>query len=174
MVDIHCHILPGLDDGADTLETSLQMAEMAIAEGVTHVVGTPHANSQYKFDPELIRQRRDELQSAVGARLTLATGCDFHLSYENLQDIQKNPQKYTINQKNYLLVEFADFAIPPSMDDTLHQLHLAGLSPIITHPERNALLRAQPERMYRWLHQGCARRSALRSGCVMMGDSPAS
>ncbi len=155
MVDIHCHILPGLDDGADTLETSLQMAEMAIAEGVTHVVGTPHANSQYKFDPELIRLRRDELQSAVGGRLTVATGCDFHLSYENLQDLQINPQKYTINQKNYLLVEFADFAIPPSMDDTMHQLQLAGLSPIITHPERNSLLRAQPERMYRWLHQGC-------------------
>jgi protein-tyrosine phosphatase len=155
MVDIHCHILFGLDDGADSLETSMQMAEMAIAEGVTHVVGTPHANSTYKFVPELIRKRRDELQAAVGDRLILATGCDFHLSYENLQDLQKNPQKYTINQKQYLLVEFADFAIPPSMDDTLHQLQLAGLSLIITHPERNALLRAQPERMYRWLHQGC-------------------
>ena len=155
MVDIHCHILPGLDDGADTLETSIQMAEMAIADGVTHVVGTPHANLQYEFDPELIRQRKDELQSAVGDRLTLATGCDFHLSYENLVDIEKNPQKYTINQKNYLLMEFADFAIPPAMDDALHQLQLAGLSLIITHPERNALLRAQPERMYRWLHQGC-------------------
>jgi protein-tyrosine phosphatase len=155
MVDIHCHILPGMDDGADTLETSIQMAEMAIADGVTHVVGTPHANSQYKFDPELIRQRRSELQAAVGDRLALATGCDFHLSFENLQDLFKYPQKYTINQKNYLLVEFADFAIPPSMDDTMHQLQLAGLSPIITHPERNAMLRAKPERLYRWLHQGC-------------------
>ena len=155
MVDIHCHILPGLDDGADTLETSVQMAEMAIADGITHVVGTPHANSQFRFDPELVRQRCDELQSRVGARLTLATGCDFHLSFENLQDIQKDPHKYTINQKNYLLVEFADFAIPPTMDDTMHQLQLMGLSPIITHPERNALLRVQPERMYRWLHQGC-------------------
>src|SRR5579862_5181750 len=154
MVDIHCHILPGLDDGADTLETSVQMAEMAIADGVTHIVGTPHANSVYKFDPELIRHRRDELQAAVGDRLILATGCDFHLSFENLQDIQKNLHKYTINQKNYLLVEFADFAIPPSMDDTMHQLQLIGLSPIITHPERNALLRVKAERMYRWLHQG--------------------
>lgn len=155
MVDIHCHILPGMDDGADTLETSIQMAEMAIADGITHVVGTPHANSHFKFNPDLIRQRRDELQAAVAGRLTLATGCDFHLSFENLQDIQTNPHKYTINQKNYLLVEFADFAIPTSMDDTLHQLQLMGLSPIITHPERNGLLRAQPERMYRWLHQGC-------------------
>jgi len=155
MVDIHCHIFFGLDDGADTLETSIQMAEMAIADGVTHVVGTPHANSNYKFDPAVIRQRRDELQRAVGDRLILATGCDFHLNFENLQSLQTDQKKYTINQKNYLLVEFADFAIPPSMDETLHQLQLAGLSPIITHPERNALLRAQPERMYRWLHQGC-------------------
>ena len=154
MVDIHCHILPGLDDGADTMETSIQMAESAIADGVTHVVGTPHANSTYPFVPELIRQRRDELQAALGDRLKLATGCDFHLSFENLQDIEKNPQKYTINQKNYLLVEFAEFAIPPSMDDTMHHLQLIGLSPIITHPERNALLRTKPERMYRWLHQG--------------------
>ena len=154
MIDIHCHILPGMDDGADTMETSIQMAEMAIADGITHVVATPHANSQYKFDPETIRQRRDELQAAVGDRLTLATGCDFHLSFDNLQDLEKNPQKYTINQKHYLLVEFADFSIPPSLDDTMHRLHLIGLSPIITHPERNAMLRTKPDRMYRWLHQG--------------------
>jgi len=155
MVDIHCHILPGLDDGASTLEDSVQMAEMAIADGITHVVATPHANAQYKFDPDVIRQRREELEQQLGGRLTLATGCDFHLSYENIQDLHKNPQKYTINQKHYLLVEFADFAIPPTMDETLHQLQLAGLSPIITHPERNALLRTKPQKLYRWLHQGC-------------------
>jgi protein-tyrosine phosphatase len=154
MVDIHCHILHGLDDGADSLETSVQMAEMAIADGVTHVVGTPHANSHYKFEPEVIRQRREELQAAVGDRLKLTTGCDFHLNFENLQDLEKNPQKYTIHQKNYLLVEFADYSIPPSLDDTMHRLHLLGLSPIITHPERNPMLRTKPERMYRWLHQG--------------------
>lgn len=155
MVDIHCHILPGLDDGAENMDLSIQMAEMAIADGITHVVGTPHANSRYPFNPELIRRRRDELQAHVAGRLILATGCDFHLSFENLQDIKKHPQKYTIHQKQYLLVEFDEFSIPTGMDDTLHQLQLAGLSPIITHPERNGLLRAQPERMYRWLHQGC-------------------
>ena len=155
MVDIHCHILPGLDDGPDSLDESLKMAEMAIEDGITHVVGTPHANDEFKFSPELVRERRDELQRLVGDRLQLATGCDFHLSFENLQDIHQNPQKYTIHQKQYLLVELADFAIPPTMDDTLHHLQLEGLSPIITHPERNGLIRAKPERLYRWLHQGC-------------------
>jgi len=171
MVDIHCHILHGLDDGADKLETSIQMAEMAIAEGITHVVATPHANSQFKFDPELIRQRRDELQGIVGDRLKLATGCDFHLSFENLQDLEKNPQKYTINQKTYLLVEFADFSIPPSMDDTMHRLHLMGLSPVITHPERNAMLRTKPERMYRWLHQGSYAQITAQSLLGRFGSS---
>jgi protein-tyrosine phosphatase len=155
MVDIHCHILPGLDDGAETIEQSLAMAEMAIEDGITHVVGTPHSNGEYRFDPALIRRRRDELQERLGGRLTLATGCDFHLSFENIQDLRANPAKYTINQKNYLLVEFADFSIPPSSDETLHQLQLLGLSPIITHPERNRLIRAKPEQLCKWLRQGC-------------------
>jgi protein-tyrosine phosphatase len=155
MVDIHCHILPGLDDGPDSLEEALKMAEMAVTDGITHVVATPHADDQYRFSPDLVHQRRNELQAGLGGRLTLATGCDFHLSFENLQRLYEHPTHYTINQKNYLLVEFADFAIPPTIEETLHQLHLAGLSPIITHPERNGLIRAQPEKLYRWIHQGC-------------------
>jgi protein-tyrosine phosphatase len=131
------------------------MAEMAIADGITHVVATPHANSMYAFDPAAVKKLRDELQEKVGDRLHLATGCDFHLSFENLQDIAGNTAKYTINQKSYLLVEFAEFAIPPSTDDTLHQLQLLGLSVIITHPERNRLIRAHQDRLRGWLHQGC-------------------
>ena len=155
MVDIHCHILPGLDDGAESLDEALQMGEMAIADGITHVMGTPHSNDEYRFDPVLVRERRDELQKRFGERLKIATGCDFHLSYENLQDIRTNPAKYTLNQLNYLLVEFADFAIPPKIEDALHHLQLAGITPIITHPERNGLIRAKPERLYGWIHQGC-------------------
>ena len=155
MVDIHCHLLSGLDDGPDSLETSIEMAEMALADGITHVVATPHSNDRYTFIPELVQKRRDEIQERFSGRLVFATGCDFHLSYENLKDIHLTPEKYTINQKSYLLVEFADFAIPPSSDQTLHELHLIGLKPIITHPERNPLIRANPERLYRWLRQGC-------------------
>lgn len=155
MVDIHCHILPGLDDGADSPEIAMAMAEMAIAEGITHVIGTPHASPNHRFLPDLVRQRRDEIQFIFEGRLTLASGCDFHMSYENLQDIRHDPSRFTLNQKNYLLVEFADYSIPQSLDHTLHELQLAGLRPIITHPERNPLIRSQPERLFRWLRQGC-------------------
>jgi protein-tyrosine phosphatase len=146
VIDIHCHILPGLDDGPDSLEVSVAMAEMAIADGITHVIGTPHAHSDHVFDPVKIKQRRDELQALFEGRLILATGCDFHLSYENLEAIRFDPNRYTLNQKNYLLVEFADFSIPPSLDQALHNLQLAGLVPIVTHPERNPLIRAQSRR----------------------------
>lgn len=156
MVDIHCHLLPGLDDGPETLEEALAMAEMAVADGVTHVVATPHANDHYPFVPELVRQRRDEIAERFAGRLELATGCDFHLSFDNLQDARAHPAKYTLNQKSYLLVEFADYAIPPAMDDALHQLQLAGLTPVVTHPERNALITRQPARLERWVQRGCA------------------
>jgi protein-tyrosine phosphatase len=155
MVDIHCHILPLLDDGSKSFDESCAMAEMAIEDGVTHVIGTPHASPDHPFVPELIRQRRDELQAQFEGRLKLATGCDFHLSFENLQDIRHHPARYTLNQKSYLLVEFADYSIPPSLDQALHEMQLAGLHPIVTHPERNPLIRAQPERLYKWLRQGC-------------------
>jgi protein-tyrosine phosphatase len=155
MVDIHCHILPNLDDGAESVEIACGMAEMAIEDGVTHIIGTPHASSAHAFVPELIKQRRDDLQARFEGRLVFATGCDFHLSFENLQDIQHDAERFTLNQKSYLLVEFADYSIPPSLDQALHEMQLAGLQPIITHPERNPLIRSQPERLYRWLQQGC-------------------
>src|SRR5579863_4091652 len=96
MIDIHCHILPGLDDGAETIEEASAMAEMAIADGITHIVGTPHANGAYPFAPELIRQRCGELQAQFDGRLVLATGCDFHLSFENLRDIRHDAARYTL------------------------------------------------------------------------------
>ncbi len=155
MVDIHCHILPGLDDGPDTIEESLQMAEAAIADGITHVVATPHANDLYAFDPVTIALRREELQARVGDRLQLVTGCDFHMSFDNLQAVQNEPKRFAINQKNYLLVEFADFAIPPTMDQALKELRLAGLWPVITHPERNPLLAGNRGRVNAWVQDGC-------------------
>lgn len=155
MVDLHCHILPGLDDGPESIEESLLMAESAIADGITRVVATPHANSTFPFDYGRVRERRDALQKLVGDRLMLATGCDFHLNPENLVAVKHSAPQFCINQKDYLLVEFNQVSIPPAMDQTLHDLQLAGLRPVITHPERNALLRAQPERLAKWVRHGC-------------------
>jgi len=155
MVDLHCHILFGLDDGPKLLDDSLAMAEDAIADGITHVVATPHCSSQFSFDFANVQAKRNALAEKLHGRLKLATGCDFHLSHENLLAIRKHPEPFCINQKDYLLVEFNEFSIPPAMDQTLHELQLAGLRPIITHPERNPILRSHPERLQQWIRLGC-------------------
>jgi protein-tyrosine phosphatase len=155
MIDVHCHILPGIDDGPESVEMSLEMAENAIADGITHVVATPHSNDDYHFDFSRIRRLRDELQAKIGPRLTLATGCDFHLNPENIEALRANAPPFCINQHDYLLVEFNEYSIPPAMDQTLHEIQLLGLRPVITHPERNAILRVQRDRLAKWVRLGC-------------------
>ncbi len=156
MIDIHCHILPGMDDGAKSAEESQAMVEAAVADGITHVVATPHANSHYYFDFEKVRQALQTLQEYAGNRLSLTTGCDFQMSPENLEDLRQAPERFCINQKDYLLMEFSEYSIPPAMDQSIHQLQLAGLRPIVTHPERNRILRDRPERLRQWIRQGCS------------------
>ncbi len=155
MVDLHCHILPGFDDGAKSMEDSLAMAEDAIADGITHIVATPHASADYSFNFKNVCAALKELNSRLGGRVTLASGCDFHLNHENLIALRKDARPYCINQKEYLLVEFNDFSIPPALDQTLHELRLSDIRPIVTHPERNGILRTHPDRLRKWIEQGC-------------------
>lgn len=155
MIDIHHHLLYGLDDGAADIETSLQMAEMAIKDGITHIVCTPHANSEYEFRPEENTARLACLREKLGDRLTLGLGCDFHLSYDNIEDALAHPAKYAINGKQYLLVEFPDFGIPQNISTSFYQMSVAGMVPIITHPERNLTLMQNMERLSEWIRMGC-------------------
>ena len=155
MVDIHCHLLPALDDGAKDESVALEMAKMSAADGVTHVVATPHSSYRYQFDPEVNRRKRDELQQAVGDSLTILLGCDFHLSYENLEDLRLHPDYYSINGHQYLLVEFADTGLPPSIDQIFFDLLSRKITPIITHPERNPLLCRSLGQIQKWIGSGC-------------------
>jgi protein-tyrosine phosphatase len=86
----------------------------------------------------------------------IVTGCDFHLSFENLQDIRVHPDRYTINRNGYLLVEFAEYSIPPNIDQIFHELQLASVIPIVTHPERNRILRRHTDWLDKWTSRGCA------------------
>jgi protein-tyrosine phosphatase len=157
MVDLHHHLLPGLDDGPKDLETSIEMARVAAEDGITHVVATPHASGRYTFEPALIAERVATLREAIAAQripLTIATGCDFHLSYDNVQDAVQNPRKYTLNGTDYLLVELPDHGLPPNVSETFYELQLAGMVPILTHPERNPTLQMDHERLARWMRNG--------------------
>jgi protein-tyrosine phosphatase len=157
MIDIHHHLLWGLDDGASSIETSIAMARMAVADGITHVVCSPHANGQYEYVPDVVANRIAELQrilDAEGVDLKLGRGCDFHLSYENIQEAKTHPTKFSINGLGYMLVEIPDYGVPRGLGEIFYQLQLSGMTPILTHPERNPTLQADQQRLVEWLRGG--------------------
>jgi protein-tyrosine phosphatase len=155
MIDIHHHLLFGLDDGPDDIDVSIAMVEMSIENGVTHIVCTPHSSEQFRFDPQLNWRRLSMIQDRVGDSIALGLGCDFHLMYDNIEDAIAHPPKFSINGKGYLLVEFPNHAISRNMTETFFRLNLAGLTSIITHPERNPVLVRHPERLAEWIRSGC-------------------
>ena len=103
--------------------------------------------------------RTDELRARLADEkipLTLGLGCDFHLSFDNVKLALADPARFSINGLGYLLVEVPDYGLPPGLTETFYQLQLAGLTPILTHPERNPTLQNEPERLIEWLRGGRA------------------
>jgi len=130
------------------------MLKMAAESGTTAIVGTPHADLEYKFQPDVIRQRVTELQAAIGATPRIYEGCDFHLTFDNIQDALTNPSKYTINHKSYLLVEFSDMLIFQNTGEIFAKMRQVGIVPVITHPERNQLLQQRLPMIEQWVADG--------------------
>jgi protein-tyrosine phosphatase len=131
------------------------MCRTAAADGITHMVATPHANDRYHYDREYLEQLVIHLQELVGDSLQIRLGCDFHLSYENVQDALAHPTRYVIGDTRYLLVEFSNFSIPQQITDSFAKLADHGITVIVTHPERNPILREHPQRIIEWAEQGC-------------------
>ncbi len=155
MVDIHSHILPEVDDGPKSWDVCVAMCRAAAADGITHMVASPHANDRYHYDREYMQGLVTHLQQLAGDTPKITLGCDFHLSYENLQDAFANPTRYVIGNTHYLLVEFSNYSVPQNTTDSFHKLGDHGITVIITHPERNPILRENLQRVIEWAEQGC-------------------
>jgi protein-tyrosine phosphatase len=155
LVDIHSHILPGIDDGARTLDESLAMLQLAAAAGTTDIVATPHANNRFTFDEGVVEEKLAEVRAAAGDGIKIHRGCDFHLTPENIADALTNPAKYSIAGRGYLLVEFSDHSVPETASEIFRKMLNAGLRPVVTHPERNPKLRERLELVELWVDQGC-------------------
>jgi len=148
------------------------MARMAAADGITHVVCSPHANGQYDFDPPTISAKIDELQQLLELEkvpLKLGRGCDFHMSYENIEQAKVEPARFSINGLGYLLVEVPDYGLPRGFTEVFYQLQLAGLTPVLTHPERNPTLQADQPRLVDWLRGGVLIQVTAGSVLGLMG-----
>lgn len=159
MIDLHCHILPDMDDGAESLEESVGMARIAESDGIEKIVGTPHLfrdNFEYK-DLGVIEEKRKELSQALiegNIQVEILCGAEVHISHNLLDEIRTHRTHLVLNQSSYMFVEFPSDHIFSGVKELFFELLSEGITPIIAHPERNSVLSRHPEFLYELIQMG--------------------
>jgi protein-tyrosine phosphatase len=158
LIDLHCHLLPGIDDGARELDVSLAMARMALADGITVTACTPHIlPGVYNNTGPMIRERVALLREALaqaGIPLRIVAGADVHVAPDLTAQL-RDGRALTINDSRYLLLEPPHHVLPPRMDDYIFGLQTVGYVPIITHPERLSWVDGHYDLIERLVYGGC-------------------
>lgn len=158
MFDLHSHILPGIDDGPKEMEGSLQLARLAVQEGITHVVATPHhKNGLWDNEKEQIVEHVKKLQYELDAKqipLTIFPGQEVRIHGELLENIEANQIQFIDEQEQYLLIEFPTKSVPVYTDRLFYELMQKGVVPIIVHPERNRIFYKEPDRLKSLVEKG--------------------
>lgn len=158
MYDIHCHILPGLDDGAKSLEFALSMARQAVDEGIRCVVATPHhANGHYETSRDQILAEVSRLNQALEQNripLQVVPGQEIRLYNRLLDDLCEKNHEFVLVGGRYLLLELPSYHIPKNLSELIYELELQGITVIIAHPERNREIIEDPEKLIPFVKQG--------------------
>lgn len=157
MIDIHCHILPGVDDGPETIEESLIMAKEAVNEGIKIIIATPHhMNNKYENNKgKILKQVKNlnELLIENGIPLTILPGQENRIFGELISNY-KNGEILTLSHTQYLFIEFPSSSVPKYAERLFYDIQIEGLIPIIVHPERNKQLLDNPELLFNMVNNG--------------------
>lgn len=156
MIDIHCHILPNIDDGPKAIDSSLEMARNAVDQGISTVIATPHCNRRYDTDKKIICDKVSYLNSKLvedniplkiipGQEIAIAGGIIDGLDNEELQ---------TLGDSKYILLELPPGSIPSFTDKLIYNLLSEGYIPVIAHPERNVQITKDPNILYKLVNEG--------------------
>ena len=159
MIDLHCHILPGVDDGAKNLEEAVEMAKIAEDEGIERIVVTPHLFRENFLNEGLgiIEEKRKELSGALEAsniHLELLSGAEVHIAHNLMEEIRKNRNYLVINRSSYMIVEFPSRHVFSGVKELFFELMSEGIIPIIAHPERNSVFVRNPSFLYELIQMG--------------------
>jgi len=159
MIDIHSHILPGVDDGAKDMETALEMARMAVDDGIKKMIATPHlfrgSYSAEGFDE--IEEAKSQFTMALkesNIPLEILSGAEVHISHNLMDEIRMNRRFLVLNQSRYMFIEFPSDHVFAGVKDLIFELMSEGIVPIIAHPERNSVFRRNPNFLYEILQMG--------------------
>ncbi|MDY7092276.1 MAG: CpsB/CapC family capsule biosynthesis tyrosine phosphatase [Acidobacteriota bacterium] len=136
MIDIHSHVLPGIDDGAEDLPESVAMCRRAAEDGCTAIIATPHQRHRLWWNAESddLHQLRGLVQSELDGEIQILGGAEIRVDSELLDDLDAGVTTPLAGSR-YLLVEFARSGFGPVPEDTIHELSVAGWRPILAHPE---------------------------------------
>lgn len=158
MIDIHAHVLPGIDDGAETVQETVEMCRLAFDDGIDTIVATPHMNTgRYNTSKEVVLGLVDEVNRILkqeGIKLTVLPGADVRVDGELSEKIEDGRVVTVNNKRSHIMVEFPDYSLLPEIDRWVFQLQLKGITPIFTHPERNHVVRGNLQILYRWVELG--------------------
>jgi len=159
VVDIHCHILPGLDDGAPDMPTSVAMARLATVAGISTVIGTPHwIEDEHETDPVVVRQTARDLQAELNSRaipLAVLPGNEAFICPDLPDRVKKGDVLTLADRGTHLLLELPYEDLPTYVDDVIFKLQLQGLTPVLAHVERYAYVRSDWHVLDRWVQRGC-------------------
>jgi len=153
VIDLHSHILPGVDDGPATLEESLELARSAAADGIRVIAATPHVRSDYPTTPQAMTKALAELRDAAGDVIELVPGGELDLA-ELDRPVEELRAFALAGNSQYLLVETPYYGWPLDLADRLLSLQAAGITPVLAHPERNAEVQAHPDRLVQLVEGG--------------------
>ncbi|MFV0558808.1 MAG: tyrosine-protein phosphatase [Enterococcus sp.] len=158
MIDTHCHILPGIDDGAQTMEESILMAREAIRQGITHILCTPHHNNgKYTNEKAKVLSLVTQVQEELTRRnldLVLLEGQEIRITGDLVKEMRADRLLFTDTGNRYLLIEFPTASIPAYTEQVFFELLNHGKIPVIVHPERNAKFREDPNYLATFLEMG--------------------
>lgn len=159
LVDIHCHILPGIDDGSKDWDTSIKLAKAAVKDGVTHAICTPHTlNGRYTNHKDDIIWLTDLYQKKLDEAkvpLTVFPGQEVRLSGDLIDALDNDDILFCDEDGTYMLLEFPSEDVPTYAQDTIFKIMQRGVTPIIVHPERNKKILEEPTVLQELIEQGC-------------------